>query len=54
MIWQVPDVLIMMLSHGHTLEALHTHVYMLNVVLEIRLLIQEASVFESHPATVDR
>lgn len=53
MIWQVPEVLIMMLSHSHTLEALHTHLYMLNGVLEIRLVIQEASAFESHPGTVD-
>lgn len=52
-ILQVSEVLILMLSHSHTLETLHTHLYMLNGDLEIRLVIQEASAFESHPGTVD-
>ena len=46
-------MLIMVLSHSHSLQALHRHLYMLDGLLKIRLVIQEASYFESHPKTVD-
>lgn len=53
-IWQVPGVLIMMLSHGHTPEAMNRHLCMLDGLLKTRLVIQEASAFESHPETMHR
>lgn len=43
----------MMLSHGHSLQAMHRHLYMLDGILEMRLVIQEASSFKSHTKTVD-
>lgn len=52
-IWQVPEVLIMMLSHGYTPETMNKYLYMLDGLLETRLLIQEAGTFESHPETMD-
>lgn len=43
----------MMLSHGYTPETMNKYLYMLDGLLETRLLIQEASTFESHPETMD-
>lgn len=43
----------MMLSQNHTSEALRRHLYMLDGLLETRLVIQKACAFESHPETVD-
>lgn len=43
----------MVLSHDYTPEAVNRHLYMLDGLLEIRLVIQEASALESHPETTD-
>ena len=43
----------MMRSHGYTLETMNKYLYMLDGLLETRLLIQEAGTFESNPETMD-
>lgn len=49
----VPEVLILMLSHGCTPGTMKRHLYMLDGLLEMRQVIQEAGAFESHPETMD-
>jgi hypothetical protein len=38
--WQVPDVLVMMLSHGHMPKAENRYLYVLDGLLETELVIQ--------------